>query len=138
MAPAPTDTTTVSAAVAHRLAHANLLEVFSNRDPASRMAAVKATYHSDVVFYEPDLVVTGHEAVDERARILLNQRVGWEFVPDGPVKKNHNMIYLAWGFGPKVDGKVDVKTTGADVLIVKEDKITKFWVVLDGPSDVEV
>ena len=87
-------------------------------------------------------MVTGHDAVDAKAAALLadDQREGWEFVPVGKVKRNHDMVYLAWGFGPpkKGHGGVDVKATGADVLMVREGKVEKLWVVLDGVSDVKV
>ncbi len=139
--------------VCHALAHNNLLRVFSNRDAVSRWAAIQETYHPNVVFYEPDDMVTGHKAVDAKAAALLDQREGWEFVPVGNVKRNHDMVYLAWRFGPpKISGQgqkhggrsggssvdVDVKATGADVLMVREGKVEKFWVVLDGVSDVKV
>jgi hypothetical protein len=126
-------------AVAHTLAHGNLIRVFSNRDPGSRLAAIKDTYHPDVTFYEPDAVIIGHEGINERVEALLNERQGWAFEPAGNVLKNHDMVYLAWGFGPKgEDGKVDVKARGADVLMVQDGKVKKFWVVLEGVSDVKV
>lgn len=129
----------VSDELAQRLAHSNLLRVFSNRDPASRREAIKATYHPDVTLVEPDAVATGHDGVEKTASGLLAERAGWGFVPHGPVKKNHEMLYLAWGFGPvKDDGEVDVKDTGADVLIVEGDKIKRLWVIIDGLADVRV
>lgn len=128
----------VSATLAHALAHSNLLRVFSNRDPAARLAAIKSTYHEDVTFYEPDVVVTGHDGVNAKAEELLNERKGWGFVPRGEVKRNHEMLYLAWGFGPQgEDGVVDIKATGADVLIVEGEKVKKFWVIIDGVSDAK-
>jgi len=132
-----TDTPVVAAAVAHRLAHSNLLQVFSNRDSGSRMEAIRQTYHEDVVFYEPDKAITGHDGIANTVQALLDQRPGWEFVPDGPPKLNHEMVYLAWKFGPLQNGMVDGKMTGADVMIVRDDKIQKFWVVLNGVSDVK-
>ncbi|KIX01962.1 uncharacterized protein Z518_07901 [Rhinocladiella mackenziei CBS 650.93] len=44
-------------AVAHALAYANLMSVFSNRDPISRLEAIKSTYHNDVVFLEPNEII---------------------------------------------------------------------------------
>lgn len=123
---------------AKKLAYGNLLHVFSNRDAASRRVAIKETYHEDVTFYEPDQVITGHDGVDATAAKLLDERQGWGFVPSGNVTKNHEMVYLAWGFGPVgEDGQVDVKVTGADVLIVEDGKVKKFWVVLNGVTDVK-
>lgn len=130
---------TVSAAVAHTLTHNNLLRVFSNRDPVSRREVIKETYHPDVVLLEPDDIAHGHDGVDAKAQALLDERQGWEFVPDGPVRQNHEMLHLAWGFGPKgADGKVDVKAKGSDTLIVRDGKVERFWVIIEGVSDVKV
>jgi len=127
----------VSASLAHTLAHNNLLGVFSNRDASSRREVIKATYTPDVVFFEPDSTERGHEGVDTRAQALLDERPGWEFVADGPVKRNHDMLYLAWGFGPKVNGEVDVKVRGSDVLMVRDGKVDRLWVLIDGVTDVQ-
>jgi len=128
----------VSDETAKKLAYGNLLDVFSNRDATSRLSAIKETYHPDVTFNEPDAVITGHDGINSKVEELLGERQGWAFVPSGNILKNHDMVYLAWGFGPaKEDGKVDVKVKGADVLIVEDGKVKKFWVVLEGPSDVK-
>ncbi|KIW25128.1 uncharacterized protein PV07_10792 [Cladophialophora immunda] len=127
----------VSAEVAHNLAYGNLLRVFSNRDEASRLRAVQETYHADVTFYEPDSVATGHDGVNSKAEGLLRERAGWGFVPVGNVQRNHNMLYLAWGFGPQDEatGEVDVKVKGADVLLVDHGKVRTFWVIIEGVTD---
>ncbi|ETI27594.1 hypothetical protein G647_00043 [Cladophialophora carrionii CBS 160.54] len=123
---------------AKKLAYGNLLDVFSNRDVQSRLVAVKETYHAEVTFYGPDAIHTGHDAVNAEAQKLLDDRPGWAFVPQGIVTKNHDMLYLAWGFGPVGDdGLVDVRTRGADVLIVEQGKVKKFWVIIEGITDVK-
>ncbi|OAP58105.1 hypothetical protein AYL99_07195 [Fonsecaea erecta] len=129
----------VSAAVAHKLAYSNLLSVFSNRDAESRLAAILETYTADVTFYEPDAVATGHDGVNAKAEQLLAARAGWRFVPVGRVQRNHDMVYLAWGFGPQDEGsgEVDVKVKGADVLIVDHDKVRTFWVIIEGVTDAQ-
>lgn len=129
---------TVPSAEALTLAHGNLLDVFSNRDASSRLANIKQIYHDDVVFYEPDAIVTGHGGINAKVDELLGSRPGWAFVPHGNVTRNHGMLHLAWGFGPtSEDGRVDVKVKGADVIIVDEGKIRCFWVVLEGVTDVK-
>ena len=120
------------------LAHNNLIGVFSERDPKKRREVIAKTYHSDVELYEPSEVSHGHDGVDEKAGGLLKERDGWIFEPQGNVKRNHNMLYLAWGFGPPGEnGKVDVKGTGADIIQVEGDKIKRFWVIIDGVTDVK-
>ncbi|EXJ63700.1 hypothetical protein A1O7_00035 [Cladophialophora yegresii CBS 114405] len=123
---------------AKKLAYGNLLDVFSNRDPQSRLVAVKETYHSDVTFYAPDATHTGHDAVNAEAQKLLDERPGWGFVPQGGVTRNHDMLYLAWELGPVGDdGLVKVRVKGADVLIVEQGKVKKFWVIIEGVTDVK-
>jgi hypothetical protein len=125
--------------LAQNLAHNNLLRVFSQRDSSARAAVIKENYTDDVEFHDPDGVFVGHEALNTKAGELLRERAGWSFVASGHVKRNHQMLYLAWGFGPVgQDGKVDAKATGADVILVKGGKISKFWVIIDGVMDVKM
>ena len=131
---------------AYRLAINNLLHVFSQRDASKRLETVKATYTPDVQFHEPEgSVLVGHEALSIRAGALLDERAGWRFVPKGNVKQTGEMIYLAWEFGPAVEGKelgedgsVEVMVTGADVILTDGGLISSFWVVIDGLCDVKV
>jgi len=50
------------------LMHANLFEVFGERDADTRMAAIRRTYADVVHFSDPDDAVTGHEALSAKAR----------------------------------------------------------------------
>lgn len=141
-----TGVNTPSPQVAHKLVHNNLLHVFSQRDATKRLETVKATYHPDVKFHEPDgSVYEGHDAVNKKAGELLEERAGWRFLPKGNVKQTGEMVYLAWEFGPAVEGKalgedgsVDVKATGADVFLFEGGLIKSFWVIIDGLCDVQV
>ncbi|KAK5046571.1 hypothetical protein LTR84_007332 [Exophiala bonariae] len=141
-----TNTNIPSPQTAHKLAINNLLHVFSQRDAAKRLETVKATYTADVQFHEPDgSVFVGHDAVSEKAGALLDERAGWRFLPKGNIKQTGEMIYLAWEFGPAVEGKelgeqgsVEVKATGADVILTEGGLIKRFWVVIDGLCDVRV
>ncbi|KEF58549.1 uncharacterized protein A1O9_06475 [Exophiala aquamarina CBS 119918] len=141
-----TDTNIPTAQVAQTLTRSNLLYVFSQRDASKRLEAIEKNYHADVQFDEPDgSVFVGHEGVNKKAGELLEERPGWGFVPTGSVKQTNDLLYLAWGFGPVVEGgklgeegSVDVKATGADVILVEGGLIKKVWVIIDGLSDVKV
>jgi hypothetical protein len=132
--------------VAQTLAHSKLLRVFSQRDVSKRLEAIKQTYHKDVQISEPDgSVLIGHDAVNKKVSAVLDGRPGWGFVPTGNVKQAGELVYVAWGFGPVVegaelgkDGSVDVKATGADVILTEGGLIKRFWVLVDGVSDVKV
>nr|WP_284288710.1 hypothetical protein [Angustibacter aerolatus] len=68
---------------------ATLLEVFGERDDARRRAAVERVYAPDVVFSDPDEVVTGHDALDAKAKRLLDDAPGFVFRAEGPALVNH-------------------------------------------------
>ena len=124
---------------AKTLALNNILKVFGNRDDASRKAAIKETYHPDVIVYETDEVVHGHDGLNAKAEELLDKFPGFRFEPRGNIIKNHGMMYLSWGFGPEgKDGKVDPKVMGGDVLIVEDGLVKKLWVVIEGVTEVKL
>ena len=132
-------TAEVSVHLAHKLAHNNLIRVFSERDLERRRIAIAESYTTDVEFYEPDGVYVGHDGILKKVDELLSDKPEWQFVPVGKVKRNHGMLYLAWVFGPKDrDGQIDVKASGGDVLQIEGDKIKKFWVYIDGVTDVDI
>jgi hypothetical protein len=136
-----TDPSATTDQIAHTLAYNNLIHVFSNRDPVSRMSKIKATYHPDVQFFEPTEILVGHDAINTRVQSLLDERPGWDFVPMGKVMRNHDTLYLAWGFGPRnpePDNGVHVQVKGADVIFAENGLIKKFWVLMEGISDVKV
>jgi len=79
ISPNPTE----SASTIQHLLQANLFTVFNNRSSPSRTVAVESTYHSDVVWYETEGVVVGHDALNARAEELLNGAPGFEFKANG-------------------------------------------------------
>ncbi|WP_258369825.1 MULTISPECIES: nuclear transport factor 2 family protein [unclassified Curtobacterium] len=109
------------------LMHANLFEVFGERDPDRRRAAIERTYAPDVEFLDPDEVVTGHDALHTKAQRLLDEAPGFVFSPAGPVYENHGMGYLAWHFGP--EGQPPV-VSGMDICFVEGDVIAKVYTLL--------
>jgi hypothetical protein len=109
------------------LMHANLIEVFGERDPALRRAAIERTYTEDVVFLDPDEVVEGHDALDVKAGRLLEGTPGFVFSPAGPIYVNHDMGYLAWNLGPEGQDPV---VRGLDACFVRDGLIAKVYTLL--------
>ena len=68
---------------ARALLHANLHEVFSERDPDARWAAIERTYAEDVRFIDPDAEVVGRQALNDRAQELMD-RAPADFVLEEP------------------------------------------------------
>jgi len=59
----------------------SLLDVFNQRDPQQRAAAIGEVYSPDIVFYEQDATVTGAAALHERVQELLDGAPGFVFTP---------------------------------------------------------
>src|SRR5580692_1737798 len=73
------------------LLHSNLHEVFGERDPGRRWAAIGRTYTEDVTFTDPDGDFVGWQAVSDRAQELLNGAgPGGVFEEDGPAYVDTN------------------------------------------------
>ena len=109
------------------LMHANLLEVFGERDRERRRAVIARTYAEDVLFYDPEGVVAGHEALDAKVQTLLDGAPGFVFRPDGPVRESHDLGLLAWEFGP--EGQPPV-VTGIDVVLVRDARIASVHTIV--------
>ena len=109
------------------LMHANLFDVFNERDPERRIAAIAKTYTGDVVFSDPDEIVTGREALNNKAQKRLDKAPGFVFTAGGPIYENHDLGYLAWHFGPVGQPPV---VSGMDIAIVKEGRIATIYTLL--------
>jgi hypothetical protein len=61
------------------------VEVFSERDPERRRAAIERTYTEDVTFIDPEGEFAGRQALNDQAQKLLNGALaGFVFEEDGP------------------------------------------------------
>ena len=117
----------MSDAVLEKLMHANLLEVFGERDPAKRLEAIRRTYTEDVIFADPDAQVQGHEALNAKAQEILDGGPGFVFQTDGDFYQVQDLGYLAWAFGPAGEPPV---VRGADMGIVRDGLLAKVYTVL--------
>lgn len=119
----------ITMATVAELMHQNLFDVFNERDPERRAAALAVTYAQDVVFHDPDGSVTGRAAVDAKAQALLDRAPGFVFATRGPVYTSAGTLgALAWRFGP-ADG--DPVATGMDIALVENGLIQTLHTVLD-------
>jgi hypothetical protein len=114
------------------LAYGNLMEIFNERSERARLEAMKKYYADDIVFYEPQNMYQGHEEISKVAQGILDKNPDWGFQPITPIIANHNLIILAWGFGPPGDFKVK----GEDILLLEAGKIKTLYVVIEGQSEV--
>jgi hypothetical protein len=111
--------------------HANLLEVFNERDSERRRAAIARTYTDDIRWTDDDGVTTGHAALDAKAEALQANLGDLQFVASGPVYQTLGLGYLAFHL---VDSGGDgPRASGFDVAIVRDDHIAELYTVLTSP-----
>jgi hypothetical protein len=120
------EATTVSTSV-QELMHANLFEVFNERDRDKRSEAIARTYTEDVVFHDPQDVVVGRPALDAKAQEVLDDAPGFVFRAEGPVRENHDLGMLAWELGPEGGPAV---VAGLDVALVRDGRIASLYTIL--------
>mgnify|MGYP002651772954 CR=1 FL=1 len=76
-------------------------------------------------------VVTGHDALNDKAAQLQAGLTGMHFAAAGPVRQTRGFGYLAWEVRRDED---DVAVmTGFDVALITDGRITDLWTVLTGP-----
>lgn len=109
------------------LLHANLHDVFGNRDSATRREAIDRIYADDVVFTDPEGEVWGRDALAEKASALLaSLPETFAFAEDGPQYVSESAGALAWTLGP--EGAPAVR--GIDVIRVADGQIVSLLTVL--------
>jgi hypothetical protein len=106
----------------------NLYEVFNERDPDRRAAAIADVYSADPVFYEQDNVVEGREALKVRVQALLDEAPGFAFSAEGEATENHNLGRLTWHLGPAGAPPV---VTGTDVAITGDGRIQALYTFIE-------
>ena len=96
-------------------------QVFSERDPEKRRAAIERTYVEDVRFIDPDDESVGREALNDRAQKILDEAPA-DFVleEDGLAYVSPDMAVQGWSFGPP--GSPAVR--GIDVLTVRDGSVS--------------
>jgi SnoaL-like domain len=117
---------------ASKLLTANLHEVFSERDPDDRWAAIERTYSEDVQFIEPDRELLGRQALNDRAQELLDGAPeGFVLEEDGPRYFGTDAAALAWRLGPP--GAPVAR--GIDILTVDDGRVTVLRTLLASETD---
>ena len=106
---------------AKELLHSNLHEVFSERDPERRRAAIERTYTEDVTFIDPEGVFVGRQALSDRAQKLLDGVLaGFVLEEDGPRYVGTDTAALAWRFGPPSNPVA----RGIDILTIRDGRVS--------------
>jgi len=107
----------------------HLRDVFGQRDPVQRLAAIQKIYAPDATLFEPHGAVQGHAAISAAVSALLDSLpAGFAFTSVGPAVGHHGMARLRWQSGPAAG---PVAVTGIDVAHIEHGLIRSLHVFLD-------
>src|ERR1700741_3816868 len=112
------------------LMHANLLEVFNERDAARSRAAIEHVYADDIRGTDDDGMTTGRDALDAKAAELQAKLGDLQFIAAWPVYQTLGLGYLA--FQLVKPGSSAPAVSGFDVAIVRDGVIVELYTVLTG------
>jgi SnoaL-like domain len=105
----------------------NLFAVFNERDEERRLKAITDNYTEDVVWTDPDGRTHGHEAMNERARNLLDGNPDFVFTAAGQIHVSRDLGHLAFNLGvPEQPPAV----SGYDVALVRDRRIAVLYTLL--------
>jgi hypothetical protein len=111
-----------------KLMHANLFDVFNERDSARRRATIEHVYADDIRWTDDDAVTTGRDALDAKAAELQAKLGDLQFIAAGPVYQTLGLGYLA--FQLVKPGSSALECSGFDVAIVRDGFIVELYTVL--------
>ena len=106
----------------------NLYEVFGERDPSRRSAAIEALLAPDVTFSDPHGRYVGHAAIDGGVSALHARFPNHRFMALGEADVLQDSGRLAWAFGPMDDPQA---ITGLDVIAVRGGRIAALYTFLN-------
>jgi hypothetical protein len=110
------------------LMHANLLEVFNQRDHAARRATITRIYAADVLWTDDDGLTRGRAALDAKATELQAKLGAMQFIAAGPAYQTLGLGCLA--FHLVKPGSDEAQGSGLDVAIVRNGVIVELYTVL--------
>jgi hypothetical protein len=117
------------------LMQANAVRVFSERDPARRLVAIRALYSADAILTDPEGVFNGEAAISYAVTELLSKLPPtFAFTSIGSAIGHHGVGRLLWRAGPP-NGLTAI--TGMDIAHFNNGRIQLLYVFLD-PSPVNL
>ena len=114
-----------------RVMQANAVRVFSERNPARRLEAIRELYTADAIVTEPEGVSKGEAAISDAVTELLSKLPpAFAFTPIGAAIGHHGVGRLLWKAGPPNGPPA---ATGMDIAHFKDGRIQALYVFLDPP-----
>jgi hypothetical protein len=110
--------------------HANLIEVFNERDDAERRAAIARTYAESVRWIDDEGETVGREALDAKCVALQESLGPLQFEAAGHTHELAGFGHLAWKLVAP-DGSEPM--AGFDVALIEDGRIAVLYTVLTPP-----
>lgn len=104
------------------------LEAWNSPSGPAREQAIAEIYTDDVFVGEPAAALTGHPGVEAAIAALQDQLPNTALSRTGPVQVSQDLVTYTWQLGP-ADGPA--VATGRDVLIIRDDKVSSLYVLID-------
>jgi hypothetical protein len=104
-----------------------VLLVFGERDDLARRAAIDRIFTADVVFSDAEGVAQGRDALDVKAKGILDEAPEFVFAETGPAREAQDLGLRTWGFGPAGQDPV---VTGIDVITVVDGRVATLHTLL--------
>ncbi|WP_043837952.1 nuclear transport factor 2 family protein [Muricoccus aerilatus] len=107
----------------------NLHEVFGEDDPERRRAAIDEIFTEDAVFYEPEGVHHGREAIDRVAGAIRTAQPGLRYSPLRPPEEMHGLAgRIQWVAAHSREAPAHA---GTDVILVRDGRISAIYLFFD-------
>lgn len=105
------------------------LQIWNQRDPAARRAAVRAVFSDACSYTDPLAAVTGHDGVDRFIAGVQQQFAGVRFTLAGAVDAHHDVARFTWH--ARAEGREDPLAIGFDVVVLDGERIQQVVGFLD-------
>ena len=109
----------------------NLHEVFGEGDPELRRAAIEDLYTEDALFYDPQGVSHGREAIGEIAGKIRAMHPDFRYTPIRPPEALHDTAgRLQWISGRPGE---PAAYSGTDFIVARDGRIAALYLFFDQP-----
>ena len=106
-----------------------MTEIFNERDPAKRQAAIAQLCAPGMVFVDPEGETRGLDAFGAKVReVLAKGSPTFEFQSAGPAQEVQSLGLHRWQLGPVGESPV---VSGTDVVLAERGLIVAFYTVVD-------
>jgi hypothetical protein len=105
------------------------IAIWNETDPSRRRAAIDALYADECGYTDPNIVLSGRDAIDHFIGVVQKQLPGVLFTLSGPVDGHHDQARFRWHAAPP--GAALPLAIGFDVTVLDRGRIRQVYGFLD-------